>query len=101
MLPQQKAELQPEKQQHGRGNRAAQPPESRLPEERCCDVGRSDLDCASVGWDPIYWPHKTIAATGHSFYKSRILSRISQRISQPLDGRIQTVVEVNEGVRWP
>jgi hypothetical protein len=44
---------------------------------------------------------ESVAAAGQGFDESRVVGRITQSISQPLDGIVQPMVEVDEGVGWP
>src|SRR3979490_2512605 len=103
MLPKQKPKLQSEKHQHSCSRGARDPPPPRLAKDKegCCDVGRYNFGRTTVCGGSTYRRHKTVAAPRHSFDESGILRRVSYRVSQPLDGRIQAVVKVNEGVGWP
>jgi hypothetical protein len=45
--------------------------------------------------------NEAVAAPGHGLKEARVVGVVSERVAQPLDGRVQTVVEVNKGVGGP
>jgi hypothetical protein len=45
--------------------------------------------------------NETVPSSSERFNENGRLRRFAQRIAQPLDGGIETVIEVNEGVRRP
>ena len=47
------------------------------------------------------WGNEPIPAARQCFYKTRIVGGIAQRVAQFVDGGVQAVFEVNEGVRRP
>jgi hypothetical protein len=63
--------------------------------------GRSRRYAIAVRQPAIDRPHKPVATPRHSFHKSGILRRVSECVTKPLNGGIETVVEVNKGVGRP
>ena len=47
------------------------------------------------------WGHESIAAAGDRLDKDGILGGVAQGVSEPLDGGVEAVVEVDEGVGLP
>jgi hypothetical protein len=50
---------------------------------------------------PLHWSEKTVAATGERLNEARVFRGIAEGIAEALDGSIETVIEINEGVGWP
>src|SRR5207237_10568027 len=62
------------------------------PGSRRCDNSRGR---------PVYRREEAVAASGHSFYKSGVLCRVTERVPQPADCCIQAVIDIDEGICRP
>ena len=49
---------------------------------------------------PIEWRNKAVPASRYGLNEAWIFSRVAQRFANLIDGRIQVVVDIDEGV-WP
>jgi len=63
-------------------------------------VRRSDLCCA---WrrGAVDWSDETISTSSERFDEHWSVRRFAQSIAQPLDGSIESMIKIDEGVRRP